>query len=167
MTRVLFICTHNSARSQMAEAWLNLLGGGDFVAESAGLEPGTLNPYVVKAMREQGVDISGAATRSVFETFKKGALFNCIITVCADAESKCPIYPGIAQRMHVPFPDPSSFTGTPGEILAQVRVVRDAIKAFVLQFVLNTHKTDQEDTPVDPVECRAKAYMVRNTSKRG
>src|SRR5581483_8087993 len=127
--RVLFVCIHNSARSQMAEAFLNHLCGEQFEAHSAGLEPGRLNPLVVEAMREIGLDISGNPTRSVFDLLKSGVLFSYVISVCDEASAeRCPIFPGAAQRIHWSFPDPSRFTGSPQEKLAQIRGVRDAIK---------------------------------------
>ena len=127
--KVLFICIHNSARSQMAEAWLNHLCGDRFAAESAGLEPGTLNPLVVEAMREVGIDISHKQTQAVFDVFKSGRIFNYAITVCDEASAqRCPIFPGITKRLHWSFPDPSVLTGTPEEKLAQIRPIRDTIK---------------------------------------
>ena len=133
---VLFVCIHNSARSQMAEAFLNQLGGETLHAESAGLEPGKLNPNFVKVMGEVGIDISKNATRSVFDLFKQGKRYNAIITVCdaASAES-CPIFPGVVKRIGWSFEDPSSFKGTDEEILAKTREVRDAIKETILSFI--------------------------------
>ncbi len=127
--KVLFICVHNSARSQMAEAWLNHICGESFVARSAGLEPGTLNPLAVKAMAEVGIDISTKKTQAVFDVFKSGQHFSYVITVCDEASAeKCPIFPGPGKRLHWSFPDPSQITGTEEEKLAQVRDVRDAIR---------------------------------------
>ncbi|HXR06500.1 MAG TPA: arsenate reductase ArsC [Candidatus Acidoferrum sp.] len=127
--QVLFICIHNSARSQMAEAFLNHLCGGGFEAHSAGLEPGKLNPLVVEAMAEAGLDISGNKTKSVFDTLKSGKTFACVITVCDEAAAeRCPVFPGAAQRLHWSFPDPSGFRGTHAEVLQKTREVRDAIK---------------------------------------
>lgn len=130
--RVLFVCIHNSARSQMAEAWLNHFCGDVFTAESAGLEPGTLNPLVVESMKEVGIDISHKKPQAVFDLFKKGALFNYVIAVCdKEAADKCPIFPGTQQRLHWSFPDPSKVQGSTEEKLKQVRVIRDAIKAQI------------------------------------
>jgi arsenate reductase (thioredoxin) len=129
---VLFICVHNSARSQMAEAFLNQIGGDQFAAESAGLEPGTMNPLVVDVMNEVGIDLAEKETRAVFDIWKSGKLFQYVITVCHDAEAKgCPIFPGIATRLHWPFPDPSKVTGSDAEKLQQVRKIRDAIRLKV------------------------------------
>ncbi len=98
--KVLFVCVHNSARSQMAEAFLNQLAGDKFKAESAGLEPGTLNPLVVEVMKEIGIDISHNQTKSAFDFFKQGRLFNFVITVCDSASAeRCPIFPGVTQRL--------------------------------------------------------------------
>jgi arsenate reductase len=132
---VLFICVHNSARSQMAEAWLNRMCGDYFAAESAGLEPGTINPLVVEVMNEEGFDLSRKKTQAVFDVWKSGRMFQYVITVCADAEAKgCPIFPGIATRLRWPFPDPSQATGTREEQLQQVRAIRDDIRAKVEQW---------------------------------
>lgn len=132
MTRVLFLCVHNSARSQMAEAYLRRFGGDAFEPESAGLEPGKLNPYVVRALREDGIDISSRETRSVFDLYTAGRTYRYVITVCSkEAADRCPIFPGRAEKLHWPFPDPSAFTGTDEQIMAQVRDVRDAIKERV------------------------------------
>jgi arsenate reductase len=126
--KVLFICGHNSARSQMAEAFLRKYGGDRFEAESAGLEPTELNPLAVEAMKEVGLDISGQTPQSVFELYKKGKIFSHVITVCDQAASQCPIFPGLTQRHHWPFDDPAAFTGTWDEKLAQTRQVRDRIE---------------------------------------
>lgn len=136
MTRVLFLCVHNSARSQMAQAFLEKHGEGMFAAESAGLEPGKLNPFVVRAMAEVGIDISGNATKSVFDLAAAGARFDVVVTVCSkEAAERCPIFPGLAKRLHWPFSDPSTFSGSDGEILVRVRGVRDEIEAAVRGFV--------------------------------
>ena len=130
--KVLFVCIHNSARSQMAEAWLNHLCGEFFQAHSAGLEPGTLNPLVVKVMEEAGIDISAKKTQSVFDLIKQGKLFNYVITVCDEASAeRCPIFPGARERIHWSFHDPSKVIGTPEEKLQRVRDIRDSIKTQV------------------------------------
>ena len=136
MRKVLFVCTHNSARSQMAEAYLRKLGGGEFQVESAGLEPGKLNPFVVRALLEEGIDISGKQTNDVFDFFKHGRMYNYVITVCSkEAAERCPIFPGRATRLQWSFPDPSTFSGTDEEIMNQVRRVRDAIRGEINAFV--------------------------------
>lgn len=130
--KVLFICIHNSARSQMAETFLNQICGSEFEAQSAGLEPGKLNPIVVEAMGELGIDISRNPTKAVFDFVKSGQSFAYVITVCDEASAeRCPIFPGITTRLHWGFPDPSSFPGTYEERLAGTRKVRDAIKAKI------------------------------------
>ena len=127
--KVLFICVHNSARSQMAEAWLNQICGEFFEAQSAGLEPGKLNPLAVEVMSEAGIDISKKKTQAVFDVFKSGQLFGYVITVCdAASAEKCPIFPGPTKRLHWGFADPSTATGTHDEKLAQVCEIRDEIR---------------------------------------
>ena len=134
--KVLFVCAHNSARSQMAEALLNHLAGDQFQAESAGLEPGTLDPLAIEAMRRINIDISNKKTQSVFDLYRSDRLFSYVITVCDEASGeRCPIFPGICKRLHWSFEDPSSFTGTYEEKLARTLTVRDAIRTKVEQFV--------------------------------
>jgi len=134
--KVLFVCIHNSARSQMAEAYLNHLSQGRFTAESAGLEPGVLNPYVVKVMAEDGIDISGNATKSVFDLYKEGKIYNYVVTVCdKEAAERCPVFPGITNRIHWSFPDPSSAQGSEEDRLAFARTVRDAVKKQIEEFI--------------------------------
>lgn len=133
---ILFICVHNSARSQMAEVFLNEFAGNQFHAESAGLEPTAVNPLVIEVMKEIGLDLSAKTTQSVFGIFKKGCLFDFVITVCDDAiESKCPVFPGICQRLHWPFPDPEHLTGTDEEKLVSLRKIRDSIKSRIEEWV--------------------------------
>ena len=130
--KVLFICIHNSARSQMAEALLNQICGEQFEAESAGLEPGKLNPVVVEALREIEIDISGKQTRAVSEVIKSGNSFAYVITVCDETSAeRCPVFPGRGARLHWSFPDPSAFAGNHDEKLARTREVRDSIKASI------------------------------------
>jgi arsenate reductase len=127
--KVLFVCVHNSARSQMSEAFLNHYFGDQFEAESAGLEPGKLNPIVVDAMKEIGIDISGNKTKSVFDYYKQGRMFKYVITVCDQtAAERCPIFPGVAEKIHWNFPDPSALQGTYGEKLEGTKKIRDLIK---------------------------------------
>jgi arsenate reductase len=141
--KVLFICVHNSARSQMAAALLNKRCGKFFEAHSAGLEPGELNPLAVEVLREMGIDISKNATRAVFDVFKSGELFAYTITVCDESEAKgCPIFPGVTTRLHWPFPDPSKFTGTAEEQIEQTRRVRDKIDKQVRRFCAEYRATD-------------------------
>jgi arsenate reductase (thioredoxin) len=130
--KVLFVCIHNSARSQMAEAWLNYVCGDYFEAQSAGLEPGKLNPLAVQVMAEAGIDISKKKTQSTFDVFKSGQLFSYVITVCDETSAeRCPVFPGPAQRVHWSFPDPSTVPGTEEEKLRRVRAIRDEIRCKV------------------------------------
>ena len=136
MMNILCLCVHNSARSQMAEAYFRKLGGDLFEVESAGIEPGKLNQFVVRALLEDGIDISGKKTQDVFALYKAGRTYRYVITVCSrEAAERCPIFPGLSEKLHWPFADPSTFTGTDDEILARVRDVRDAIREKVRGFV--------------------------------
>jgi len=130
--KVLFICVHNSARSQMAEAWLNYTCKDFFQAESAGLEPGTINPLVLEVMREVGIDLAGKKTQRVFDVWKAGTMFQYVVTVCSEAEADgCPIFPGVTTRLHWPFPDPSKLTGTETEKLQATRKIRNEIRTKI------------------------------------
>ena len=113
----------------MAEAWLNYICGDTFQAESAGLEPGALNPLAVQVMQEVEIDISKKKTQEVFDVFTSGKLFAYVITVCDEASAeKCPIFPGPTQRLHWSFPDPSTVPGTSEEKLKKVREIRNQIR---------------------------------------
>ena len=127
--RVLFVCIHNSARSQMAEALVNHIAGDQFEAESAGLEPGSLNPLAVEAMQEMNIDISQKQTRNVFDLYKRGKMYSYVITVCDEASAeRCPIFPGITKRLHWSFPDPSKLEGTHEQKLQETIAIRDQIR---------------------------------------
>ena len=139
---VLFVCIHNSARSQMAEAFLNQIGDGRFAAESAGIEPGVLNPVVVEVMKEAGIDISGNVTKSVHAFLAQGRRFDLVVTVCDEtAAERCPVFPGAVKRLHWGFPDPSAMRGDHASRLAMTRTVRDQIRDKIASFVL-------EESPV-------------------
>lgn len=126
--RVLFVCIHNSARSQMAEELLRREAGDRFITESAGIEPGKLNPVVVKALKEIDIDIEGKATRSVADCLASGTPYDIVVTVCDETSAeRCPVFPGNVQRLHWGFPDPSAFTGTDDEKLERTRAIRDQI----------------------------------------
>jgi arsenate reductase len=113
----------------MAEAFLNAMAGDKFEAYSAGLEPGTLNPYVVRVMKEIDIDISSNLTKSVFDFYKRGEHFGFVITVCDESNSeRCPIFPGASVRLHWGFSDPSSFEGSDDEKLEMARKIRDQIQ---------------------------------------
>jgi len=131
--KVLFICTHNSARSQMAEGFLNHLAVGRFEAQSAGTEPGALNPLAVQVMAEEDIDISGHRAKSLDAFLSEP--FDYVVTVCDDANEACPVFPNARQRLHWSFPDPSRAEGTVEQRLAVFRAVRDAIRARVEQFM--------------------------------
>jgi arsenate reductase len=136
--KVLFVCVHNSARSQMAEAFLKKYGGDRFEVESAGLEPGKLNPVVVEAMKEVGIDISQNKTKSVFDFYKQGKQYDYVVMVCDESQAgKCPVFPGTAatKRIHWGFDDPSSFQGTLEERLEKTREVRDKIKRRIIEWL--------------------------------
>lgn len=134
--KILFVCIHNSARSQMAEAFLKKYGGDLFDAESAGLEPGTLNPNVVTVMQEVGINLTGKPTQAVFDLLQQGRLYDAVITVCdKEAAERCPVFPGNVKRIQWSFKDPSSFQGSREEVLQQTREVRDEIEAQVQAFV--------------------------------
>src|ERR1700730_842778 len=127
--KVLFICVHNIARSQMTAALLTKTCGESFTAHSAGLAPAELNPLAMEVLREIGIDISKNKTRAVFDVFKSGQLFPFVITVCSETEAKgCPIFPGVTTRLHWPFDDPSKLNGTWEEKLAGKPQIRRKIE---------------------------------------
>ena len=137
--RVLFICVHNSARSQMAEAFLKQMAKDKFEVESAGLEPGKLNPIAVEAMKEVGIDISENQTKSAFDFYKQGKQYDYVITVCDESQSgACPVFPGKGERLHWGFEDPSSFQGALEDRLERTRLVRDQIKQKIEKFLLSS-----------------------------
>jgi len=137
--RVLFVCTHNSARSQMAETFLKAIGRGQFEAESAGLEPRDIHPLVVEVMKEIGFDLSNKKPSSVIEFFRQGRLYHHVIFVCdKSTEEQCPIFPGLGKRHSWPFQDVSASEGTREEKLAQTRKIRDAIKSRIERWIRET-----------------------------
>ncbi len=134
--RILFVCEHNSGRSQMAEALLNHVAGDRFEAESAGLEAGRLNALAVEAMDQVGIDISGKHTRDVFDLFLRGKRYDYVITVCDEAVGeRCPIFPGAARKIVWSFSDPSRLEGSYDERLKQTAEIRDQIEARILDWV--------------------------------
>ncbi len=136
MLKVLFVCIHNSARSQMAMTFLNDYGKKLFIAESAGLEKGTLNPYVIKSMAELGYDLSNNETNEVFDYFKQGRTYSFVVKVCDEMnEQRCPIFPGALHEEYWNLPDPAAFTGTEEEISTQVNQIRDEISKRVHAFI--------------------------------
>jgi arsenate reductase len=139
--RILFICTHNSARSQMAEGLVNALHAGRFMAFSAGTEPGQLRPAAVKVIGEIGIDISGHRSKSVNEFM--GQRFDFIVTVCDNARQGCPFFPGGKEYIHHAFLDPAACTGTEEDILGCFRRSRDEIRRWIEETLLK--KADGDD----------------------
>ena len=137
--RVLFLCTGNSARSQMAEALLNTYGDRDFVAVSAGLNPTVINPYTVKVLEEIGVDASKQFAKPL-ETFIGKGTFDYLITVCSNAEERCPMFPGMGTRYHWPFDDPAAFEGSESEKMEIFREIRDQIKTRIKRWLIEMAK---------------------------
>ncbi len=143
LVRVLFLCTHNSSRSQMAEGFLQARGGGRYAAFSAGTQPRAVHPLAVQVMAEDGIDIGEPAGHYAkgLDTFA-GQPFDLVVTVCDDAREQCPFFAGARRQEHWGFPDPSAATGTEQERLTVFREVRDAIAARIDQF-LRENTTDQ------------------------
>lgn len=129
MKRVLFICTHNASRSQMAEGFLRALKGDRHEAFSAGTEPRGVNPYAIRVMAEAGVDLGGHHSKNVDEF--RDLHFDEVFTVCDSARESCPVFLGGGRKRHRSFPDPSLLEGTEEEILAGFRAVRDAIREWI------------------------------------
>jgi len=134
--RVLFFCVHNSARSQIAEAWLEHIGGDAFEVESAGLEPGSVKPHAIAVMGEVGIDIAQNQTRSVFDLFRGGRSYDYVIALCDEVNAKrCPVFPGAAKLLHWDFPERPKQRNVEAEQLAHFRNVRDLIKEQVRAWV--------------------------------
>lgn len=127
--RVLFLCTHNSARSQMAEGLMNHLRGDHYQAFSAGTEPGTVHPLAVKAMAEIGIDIASNRSKHVREF--SGQPFDLVVTVCDNAREACPFFPGARENRHESFADPAAVHGTEAEKLEAFRTTRDTIQTWL------------------------------------
>ncbi len=130
-TRVLFLCTHNSARSQMAEGLLRHYYGDRFEAYSAGTVATSVNPYAVRAMAELGIDISGQRSKSAVELLEQGVEVDVVVTVCDRARGECPTFPGARRYLHRAFEDPAAVEGSDEEKMEAFRRVRDQIKAFL------------------------------------
>jgi len=133
LKRILFLCTHNSSRSQMAEGLLRARGGSRYEAFSAGTHPRSVHPLAVRAMAELGMDISGQRAKGL-DAFA-GQPLDLVVTVCDDAAEECPFFPGALRQEHWSFPDPSAATGSEEERLIVFRRVRDAIAARIAQFL--------------------------------
>lgn len=130
--KIVFVCIHNSARSVMAEAFINHLCGDKYEAQSAGIEPGKLNPIVREVMGEIGIDVSGHQPRAVADVIESGQEFASAITVCDETSAeRCPIFPGKTERLHWGFSDPSALQGTHEEKLEATRKIRDEIKSKI------------------------------------
>ncbi|MFN2290373.1 MAG: arsenate reductase ArsC [Anaerolineae bacterium] len=135
-TKVLFLCTGNSARSQMAEAFLRGRAGGQFEVHNAGLEPKEINPFTVRVMKELGYDLSGQRAKDVAEYLGRQH-FGYLITVCAHAEEHCPkTFLGVSERLHWPIEDPAGFVGSEAETLARFRAARDEITARIESWLM-------------------------------
>ena len=134
---IIFICIHNSARSQMAEAYMKLFYGDSFNCYSAGLEEGKLNPIVVKAMQLDGIDISNNQSE-IIDIFLDGKIvFDYIVTVCDESSAeKCPYFPGEGKRIHIGFKDPSGLIGTEEDKLNSTIEIRDRIKEKIKSFFI-------------------------------
>ena len=139
--KVLFLCTGNSARSQMAEAFLRLYAGDRFEVHSAGLEPSMVNPYTIQVMEEIGMDMSAHRSKSLEEYLGK-VHFAYLITVCSRAEERCPLFPGMGVRLHWPFDDPAAVAGSEADKLAKFRQVREEIQAKIMAWI-----ADEDLTP--------------------
>ena len=127
--KILFICTHNSARSHMAEGFVNALYGESYLAFSAGTEPSKVNPYAVRVMQEIGIDISDHRSKSVDEFLDQD--LDYVVTVCDHAKEVCPFFPGGRKALHKGFQDPAAVAGTEDEKLSLFRHVRDEIRYWV------------------------------------
>jgi arsenate reductase (thioredoxin) len=139
--RILVLCTHNSARSQMAEALLRSYGNGRFKVDSAGTEATRVNPLAVEAMSELGVDISGARSKHLNEFIEQE--FDYVITVCDNAAETCPMFPGKSERIHWSFPDPSQAEGSNEDRMGAFRTVRDDIAEKIHKWVNESRPTRQ------------------------
>jgi arsenate reductase len=134
--KVLFVCVHNIARSQMAEAFLKVLAGDRFDVKSAGLEPRELNPLVVAAMAEVGIDIAKERSKSVFDLYRREERFDYVITVCDEASAeRCPVFPGALETIHWSFPDPSRLEGSQEDKMKIVRRIRDRIQSRIEEWL--------------------------------
>lgn len=143
--KVLFICIHNSARSQLAEELLRKLGGNPFEVESAGLEPGKVNPVVIEVLKEEEIDIANKQTQSVDEVLRRGEAFDYVITVCDETSAQaCPTFPGKAKKLHWPFEDPGRVEGTFQEKSDKVREIKSQIKAKIQDWLLQLSSQEED-----------------------
>jgi len=137
--RILFLCTGNSARSQMSEAFLRKYGGDKFEVHSAGLDPTVINPFTVKVLEEIGIDTSGQFAKSL-DSYLGKVHFSYLITVCSKAEERCPIFPGMGTRIHWPFEDPAAFEGSDEEKMEKFREIRDQIEKKIKSWIAEPGK---------------------------
>ena len=133
-TTVLFLCTGNSARSQMAEALLRKHGGVRFEVHSAGLEPSVINPYAIKVLKEIDIDTAGQYSKPL-DTYIGKKNFDFLITVCSNADEKCPVFPGMGNRLHWPFEDPAAFAGSEEDKTQKFREIRDLIERRIIDWL--------------------------------
>jgi len=131
--KVMFVCTGNSARSQMAEGFARHFGQGRVEAYSAGMEPSRLNPFAVTVMREKGIDISHQESKAFDENLARR--MDIVVTVCGNADERCPVLPPEVKRLHWPLEDPAAARGSDAEILAKFREIRDQIEGKVRNLV--------------------------------
>jgi arsenate reductase len=137
--KILIVCIHNAARSQIAEGFLKSMAGDKFEVYSAGLEPTTINPLAIETMKEVGIDISGNKTKKVFDFYKQGKIFHYVISVCEEARQRCPIFPGLlVKNIHWDFEDPAEFQGPYEEKIEKMRKLREQIKLKVEEFIRQT-----------------------------
>jgi arsenate reductase len=142
---VLFLCTGNSARSQMAEALLRKHGGSRYEVHSAGLEPSVINPYAVRALDVAGIDASGQYSKSL-DTYIGKKSFDFLITVCSSADEKCPVFPGMGKRLHWPFEDPAAFSGSDEDKAQKFREIRDLIESRIIDWLRDfDHNLDAKE----------------------
>ena len=127
--KILFICTHNSARSQMAEGYMKAKYGDRYEVFSGGTEPGQVHPMAIEVMKEIGIDISGHRSKLIDEFYRKG--IETVVTVCDSVQKACPFFPGAKEEIHQGFPDPSAFKGSDEEVRVGFRKVRDEIIQWI------------------------------------
>jgi len=134
----MFICIHNSGRSQIGEAFLRHIAGDRFEVHSAGIEAGKLNPLVVKAMEEIGISMAGHYSKKAQDFVDRGEVFDYVLTVCDETNAeRCPLFPGVHERFHFGFPDPSSIQGTEEEKMAGIRIIRDDIGKWIKNWLIS------------------------------
>lgn len=171
MIKVLFICIHNNARSQIAEELLRKYGGSDFEVSSAGINPQEINPLVIQVLKEdENIDISRKQTHSVIDFYKSGHTFHYVITVCDETHSqRCPIFPGVTHRLYWAFENPANLTGNDQEKLQKIKKIKEDIKKSVMHFMhyakIDHHKQELLDEwKILETICSEKRSIVMKTS---